>query len=141
MRHAAAAIALLLCCGCGTPSSDSRSGTRAADSVAAAAKPVHPLIDRVWARSDSIGAAGTIRVFLGDGTLVMDSCVEPYRLATWQWESDSVVVWQEDTAEIRAVIVEVGAEDLVLSLELEGGAEIEHYRTAAVPFVCPDMER
>ncbi len=82
-----------------------------------------------------------MRIFLADGTLVMDSCWETYRLATWRWESDRVLVWQEDAMEVRAEVVQVGPEDLVLRLALAGGSQDEHYRAAAVPYLCPDMKR
>ncbi|MEO5987994.1 MAG: hypothetical protein ABIU54_00385 [Candidatus Eisenbacteria bacterium] len=44
----------------------------------------------------------------------MDSCFESYRLCHWSMVSDSVVLWQEDTANIRS---------------------------ATVPFTCPDTPK
>ena len=99
------------------------------------------LTNRVWARSDSTALPGVMRIFLSDGTLLMDSCWETYRLCPWRMESDGTLLWQEDAAEIRAAIVRVDAGDLVLRLHLVSGDQEEHYRLASVPYVCPDMKR
>lgn len=72
----------------------------------------------------------------------MDSCFETYRLSRRSMESDSVVFWQGDGADIRATVVAVDAEQLVLRLALVGGNQMEqHYRAAIVPFTCPDAPR
>ena len=135
MRNAIVLAALILGCGC-QPRTDSRAP--AADAGTASA---NPLVNRVWARSDSTGLPGVMRIFLSDGTLVMDSCWETYRLEKWRWESDSTVVWQEDATQIRATIVEQGPDDLVLRLDLADGGQEQHFRAAQVPYLCPDMKR
>jgi hypothetical protein len=99
------------------------------------------LVDRAWMRSDSTDLPGILRIFLSDGTLLMDSCWETYRLSRWRMPSDTTLVWQEDTAEIRAEIVSLSAEELVLRLALASGSEEQRYRPAPVPFLCPDMPR
>ena len=99
------------------------------------------LADRVWVRSDSTGLPGVMRIFLSDSTLVMDSCWETYRLARWQLESDNVLRWREDAADIRATIRSLHANELVLLVSLRNGSEEQHYTAAAVPYVCPDMKR
>jgi hypothetical protein len=81
------------------------------------------------------------RIFLSDGTLVMDSCWETYQLAKWQAESDSVVSWQEGPATIRATVLELDPGTLVLRMNLATETHDEHYRPAPVPFLCPDMPR
>jgi hypothetical protein len=91
--------------------------------------------------SNPAGLPGVMRIFLSDGTLVMDSCWETYRLEKWRWESDSTIAWREDTAEIRATIVELAADDLVLRLALADGNREEHFRVAQVPYLCPEMKR
>jgi hypothetical protein len=100
-----------------------------------------PLVDRAWTRSDSTELPGTLLIFLSDGTLVMDSCWETHRLERWQMESDSTLVWQEDVSEIRAEIVALSDEELVLRLDLSSGSEEQRYRPATVPYLCPDMPR
>lgn len=84
---------------------------------------------------------GVMRIFLSDGTLVMDSCWETYRLAKWQMESDSTVRWNEDGMDIRAAILAVTEDNLVLRLDLVQGSEEQHYKAALVPYVCPEMQR
>ena len=100
-----------------------------------------PYVGKVWLSADFAKPKGTIRIFLPDGTLVMDSCWETYQLAKWRAESDSVVSWQEGPAEIRATVVELAGETLVLRLDLVDGSQEEHFRAASVPYLCPDMRR
>lgn len=116
------------------------------ESVPAALPPSSSLAGRLtahaWSGTDGSSAPGTLRIFTADGTLLMDSCFETYRLSRWSMESDSVVFWQEDGADIRATVVAVDAEQLVLRLALVGGDQVEQrYRSAIVPFTCPDMPR
>jgi hypothetical protein len=99
------------------------------------------ITDRVWLRTDSSAAPGTLRIFLSGGTLLMDSCWETYRLSEWRQASDSVVTWREDTSEIEARVVAVSADRLTLRLSLSSGPSDEHYRQATVPWVCPDVPR
>jgi hypothetical protein len=96
--------------------------------------------DRVWLRSDPGSAPGTIQVFVSDGMLLADSCFETYRLSQWRLEGDSELSWSEDGIEIRAAIVSVDANELVLRVG-PGSGEDQHFRAATVPYVCPDMPR
>ncbi len=91
--------------------------------------------------TDASAPRGTLRIFLPDGTLVIDSCWETYRLARWQMIGDRQLEWHEDTARIEAQIVELAGEQLQLRLRLADGFKDETYRLAPVPFVCPDMPR
>lgn len=96
--------------------------------------------DRVWLRSDPGSAPGAVQIFLSDGTVLADSCFETYRLSQWRLEGERELVWSEDGIEIRAEIVSVDADELVLRLGA-GGGEDQHFRAATVPYVCPDMPR
>ncbi len=108
----------------------------------AEAAPAPGVAGRAWVSNDVADAPGTVRVFLSDGTLIMDSCVEGYRLTTWRATGPSSVEWDEDTARIEAEILEASADALRLRLTLRGGeARDETYRPATVPFVCPDLPR
>ena len=129
------ALALLLGAGC-RGGSDSASAHVPGDGTPAVA-----LTDRVWVRSDSTGLPGVMLIFLSDSTLLMDSCWETYRLARWRMESDSVLRWQEDSAEIGATIRALEDSALVLLVSLRDGSAEQHYTAAAVPYVCPDMKR
>ena len=134
MRHAAIILAVVACWGC-------RSGGTQPPGTTGTPGPTAVFVDHVWARSDSTGLPGVMHIFLSDGTLVMDSCWETYQLATWRAESDSTVVWQEGSAEIRATILELDRAKLVLRLALASGTLDEHYQAASAPYICPDMRR
>ncbi len=100
------------------------------------------LTDRVWVKSgDESSLPGVIKIFLSDGTLVQDSCWETHRLSAWTKDGDKAVSWDEDGMEIKADIVTVSADELVLSLKLIGGDVEERYTPATVPYVCPDMPK
>lgn len=103
--------------------------------------PADRLTDRVWVRTDPSGLPGVMRIFLSDGTLLMDSCWETYRLARWQRESDTAIRWREDAADLRAAIRALDDSALVLAVSLRGGEEEQHYTAAPIPYVCPDMPR
>jgi hypothetical protein len=98
-------------------------------------------VGKVWIAPDPSAPRGTMRIFLPDGTLVMDSCWETYRLARWESVGDRRIAWTEDTARVEAEIVRAAADQLDLRLQLVDGMKTESYRLAQVPFVCPDMPR
>jgi hypothetical protein len=100
------------------------------------------LTDRVWVKAgEDTELPGVIKIFLSDGTLVQDSCWETHRLSPWQMTGGHSVSWNEDGTEIKADIVTLTADELVLSLKLKGGDVEEHYIPSPVPSVCPDMPR
>jgi hypothetical protein len=95
----------------------------------------------VWIQTGS-DLPGVMRIFLADGTLVMGSCWETYRLAQWRQVSEGALVIVEDGQEIPAEVLDAPANELRLRLTLVGGEKKdEAYRTAPVPYVCPDMPR
>jgi hypothetical protein len=91
-------------------------GVGAADSVPAMAQAVevtdtgshhqaNPLLNKVWVRTDADPALpGPMQIFLGDGTLVSDSCWETYRLSKWTQVSGTSISWEEDGMTIDADI-------------------------------------
>ena len=79
--------------------------------------------------------------YLSDGTLLMDSCFETYRLAKWRALEGQRVAWEEDGIPIEAQIVELEEKRLRLRLQLRGSSRYEEYRVAPSPYVCPDMPR
>lgn len=97
------------------------------------------LANRVWVKSDSGDLPSVIRIFLSDGTLVSDSCWETHRLSPWEMTSATSLKWNEDGMDIAADIVSVSTGQLVLRLNLPGGAVEELYQAADVPYVCPDI--
>ena len=100
------------------------------------------LTNRVWVKAgDEAALPGVIKIFLSDGTLVQDSCWETHRLSAWQQSGDKQVSWNEDGMDIKADIVTLTADELVLSLKLKGGDVEERYAPATVPYLCPDMPK
>jgi hypothetical protein len=93
---------------------------------------------KVWLATNPAAAPGTLRVFLEDGTLLMTSCGETYRLARWTAVGDRRVAWDEDTAHIEADIAALTPNELQMRLQLTQDIKEEHYRVATVPYVCPD---
>jgi len=98
-------------------------------------------VNRVWLQTDSGDLPGVIRIFLSDGTLVMDSCWETHRLSAWKLVDDGKVSWNEDGTDITARIASLTDDALTLVLDLKGGAVEAHYAAAPVPSVCPDMPK
>ena len=82
-----------------------------------------------------------MRIFLSDGTLVMDSCWETHRLSPWTQVSDAAIRWNEDGMDIDAEIVALTDTELVLKAALVGGSLEERYEPTTVPYLCPDMPK
>jgi hypothetical protein len=95
-------------------------------------------VGTTWVSTDPSAAPGTLRIFLADGTLVMDSCGETYRLARWQVVDERRIAWEEDGARIDADVAQPTPDTFRLQLHLVDGIKQETYRRATVPFVCPD---
>jgi hypothetical protein len=125
-------LACVAAAACHGPSTD-----QAAPAAPRDAQP--SFVGKAWRSTDPSAAPGTLRIFLPDGTLVMDSCVEVYRLSRWRAIDERRIEWEEDTARIEADVTQVGADQLQLRLHLVGGGiKEESYRLASVPFACPD---
>lgn len=99
------------------------------------------LTGKAWVRTDSTGLPGDFRIFLANGTLLIDSCWETYQLAHWTMTSDSTLRWQEGPAEITADVLTLTDKQLVLRLNLTSGPELQRFTAAVVPYLCPDMPR
>lgn len=145
MDTKAAILALMSVWGVGTcvtlPASaqDTESTEDATDDVG---ERNNPLLNKVWVRADADPSLpGPMQIFLGDGTLVSDSCWETYRLSKWQQVSESAISWDEDGMTINADIARVSATELVLNLKLGGDVQEQRFVTATAPYVCPDMAK
>jgi hypothetical protein len=98
--------------------------------------------NRVWVRQEGeTDLPGVMRIFLSDGTLVQDSCWETHRLSQWKMTSDKGVTWNEDGMDITAEILAVTGSSMTLALKLGADTVEEHYTTATVPYLCPDMPK
>ena len=129
-------LALLVLVGCET-APDPASPPAGGDAVTTSEETPRLLTDRVWMRSDLPDLPGSARVFLSNGTLLMDSCWETYRLEAWTAEADSAVRWQEDGQDVRASVVSLTDDGLVLRVN----GETQEYAAASAPYLCPDMPR
>lgn len=96
-------------------------------------------VGTVWISTTLGSPLGSMRVFLPNRTLVMDSCFETYRLAKWGIISDDTIRWIEDTIPIQATYVQPTKNSL--RLKITGMSQEETYVAASVPYVCPDMPR
>jgi hypothetical protein len=98
--------------------------------------------NRVWLDESPGAPAGSLRAFLSDGTLVMTSCVETYRLAPWRWVEGATLVWEEDGRVLRAEVAMVERDAMGMVVDLGGGEELaQRFRAAKAPVVCPDLPR
>ena len=133
-KGVAVALLLVLLVGCGPP----RAG--GAPAVQDATRQPQ-FVGKAWLSTDAGASPGTLRIFLPDGTLLMDSCGETYRMARWRAIAERRLEWTEDTARIEAQITMLTDDELQLRLQLVGGVKNETYRLAKVPYVCPDLPR
>ena len=97
------------------------------------------VVDRVWIDTDPAAAKGTLRAFLSDGTLVMTSCTDTYRLAPWRWVDGMTLVWEEDGRSIRGEVVLAERKEMGMVIDPEGMNASHHYLAAEAPVVCPDL--
>ena len=125
-------IASVLAAACRSPSADQEARTASPEAPPA-------FVGKTWMSTNPSAAPGTLRIFLPDGTLVMDSCGETYRLARWRAIDERRIEWHEDSARIEAEVTEVSSDHLQLRLHLVRELKEENYRLAPVPFVCPDV--
>ena len=143
MDTKAAIIALMSVWGvgtCATLPASAQDADATEDATDEAGEGENPLLNKVWVRADSDASLpGPMQIFLGDGTLVSDSCWETYRLSKWQQVSDSAISWDEDGMTINADIASISDTELVLNLKLGSEVQEQRYTTATVPYVCPDM--
>lgn len=96
------------------------------------------LLSRVWVRTDTSAAPGTIVVFLPTGTVVQTSCVETYRQDPWHNSGEGQVTITEDGTEIPTSFVVEGT-SLTLYKDLVGGETLEeHYRRSDGALLCPE---
>ncbi len=134
MKREVLLLPLVLLCACSAPQSGGSPPSREAQRQP-------EFVGKAWIAMDPSAAPGTLRIFLPDGTLVMDSCWEVYRLARWRASDDRRIEWTEDTAPIEAQITRLTGEEFHLRLQLVGDVKDEAYRLAQVPAVCPEMQR
>ena len=122
-----------------TPTSTNTPGLPATASGLAAG----PLVSTVWRITNPAGRPlGSFYLFLPNGTLVMTSCVETYRLATWRAEeTDRLTIAEDPTVSYTADILALREDSLRLRLNLRSEQVELAFEPAQAPFVCPDLPR
>ena len=108
-----------------------------------AASPASRLVNRVWRVHAPVDRApGSFYIFLSDGTLVMTSCVETYRLATWSAQTERrMTIVEDQVVRYDAEIQDSTEQRLRLRLHLRDHEVDLTLEPAAVPYVCPDLRR
>lgn len=140
MDTKAAILALLGVWGVGAGATLPATAQEVEEAAEDSAEAENPLTDKVWVRTNADPALpGPMQIFLGDGTLVSDSCWETYRLSKWQQVSGTAISWEEDGMTIHADITSLSDTELVLNLRLGDEVQEQRFAVAEVPYVCPDM--
>lgn len=127
--------------GCNQPSSGSPSEpTQAPVAVAASEGESLPtFVGRIWVSVTAGDPRGSIRVFLPDKSMLMDSCFETFRVSEWGVISDTRIRWREDSIPIEAEYSQPTPDELIL--KPVGTGRQENYVAISVPYLCPDMPR
>lgn len=128
----ACAVAVIGACNSQTTETDAATGSSAGDKGFAGV---------IWRETTEGAALGAMQIFLPEGALLSDSCWETYRISNWRREGPDEVAWSEDGEDIKAKILSLEDDTLILELQLRGGPERKTYSAAAAPYVCPDMPR
>ena len=81
-------------------------------------------------------------MFLSNGTLIMTSCVETYRLAQWTLEPPaSLTITEDPITRYGADIVRIDERSLALQLKLRAENVDLTLDLVDTPYVCPDLRR
>src|SRR5512145_3330148 len=71
-------------------------------------------VGKLWMTATYGQPRGSIRIFLPDKTLLMDSCFETYRIVEWGVVSENTIRWREDTVPVEAQYEQPTADRLIL---------------------------
>lgn len=109
------------------------------DGSAAAGSELPAFVGKTWMSMDRGQPLGSIRIFLPDKSLLMDTCFETFRIVEWGVVSDDTIRWREDSIPIQAQWSQPTPESL--TLKVAGIDETRTYVVASVPYLCPEMPR
>jgi hypothetical protein len=96
-------------------------------------------VGKIWMSATFGQPRGSVRIFLPDKTLLIDSCFETYRIVEWGVVSENTIRWREDTVPVEATYEQPAPDRL--TLKVAGLDEKQAYVAASAPYVCPDMPR
>jgi hypothetical protein len=110
--------------------------------------PPAALFGRIWRvqKGPSHSPAGTIYIFLSNGTLLETSCVETYRIARWTTDKsapDVLDVIEDGQLAFTGKILSLTAGGFRFRQTLAHGKEIRDISLKAIDseFVCPDFPK
>jgi hypothetical protein len=146
-----AIVCILASClaGCSRSSPDKPLGTLHLEVGGTSLNPAFaPLLNKIWRRSGTAygPAAGSIYVFLSNGTLLETSCVETYRVALWSVDPakpGTLRVVEDQQQVFTATLGEASLNTLHLKQTLLHQTEPQDVTLTAVDgeFVCPDLPK
>jgi hypothetical protein len=106
------------------------------------------LFSHIWraTKAPSPPASGSIYIFLPNGTLLETSCVETYRIATWNVDKAApreLRVVEDRQLAFTANIAELTDSTLRLQKQLVRSKEIQDVTYSAIEreFVCPEVPK
>lgn len=131
--------ALVALTGCERSQQQAASSTPPPEPEAGADYGLPPFVGKIWRSTSLKHAPGTIRIFLPNGTMLMDSCFETYRIVEWGVISEDTIRWREELVPIEARYTQPN--EYSLRLTIKGRDEDEVFVLVDEPYVCPDMPR
>ena len=133
------AAMLLALSGCEQPQQASTRSADAASEPTGADYGLPPFVGKIWMTATYGQPRGSIRIFLPDKTLLIDSCFETFRIVEWGVISENTIRWREDTVPVEAQY-ELPTPDRLI-LRIAGVEEQQTYVAASAPYVCPETSR
>lgn len=136
------AVSLLSAC---QPASDAsqpattKQSAGGASEAPAASSALPSFVGTAWMSMDRGQPLGSIRIFLPNKSLLMDSCFETFRIVEWGVVSADTIRWREDSIPIQAQWSQPTPDSL--TLKVAGMDEAQTYVAASVPYLCPDMPK
>ena len=131
MRRVFYSLAFLL-------SACAQGGGAASPDAAVEPAPTERFANIAWAQDDPAAAPGSFRIFLADGSLVMDSCYETYRVARWRATGAATLAWMEDASVIAARIEDLTDDRMTLVLTLANEEATRSFTRIKGEILCPE---
>jgi hypothetical protein len=99
--------------------------------------------NKPWKVTAPEGApAGSLYIFMSNGTLLQTSCVEVYRLSSWRMDGQKLIITEDPNTRIEGEVQQPDASTLRVRLKLRSGWDPwKTLRLAKPPDVCPDLPR
>jgi hypothetical protein len=100
------------------------------------------LVNRLWQKIDGDdGQRSKVRIFLADGTLVVDDSWEAHRLSAWKLQGSDRLTWNEDGKDVSARIASLTDDRLTLVFDQRGKQVAENYTAAPIGPACGETPK